>query len=187
MSSIPLCARDVDAQIPREGVARLSAPEPASEETTTPSVTQQPWDIGLGYAFVRFNSSLFTASTSGLLTSVGYHLNDHFALEGQITSTMGDPKPGPFDAKYRFYGGGAALNGRIRRTRPFLHGLIGGLHMFPQTQFSNNSIAALAGCGVDVRWKSEIWIRFESDYVRSQLYRAAQNNLQLAMTVHFTF
>jgi hypothetical protein len=151
------------------------------------AAARRVWDVGLGYAFVRFNSSLFTASTSGLLGSVGYHLSDHFALEGQITTTMGDPNPGPFDAKYFFCGGGAALSGHVGRARPFVHGLIGGLHMFPQTQFSNNSIAALTGGGADVRWKSEIWIRLEGDYVRSQLYRAGQNNFQLAVGLDFRF
>jgi hypothetical protein len=135
---------------------------------------------------VPFRSWLFRANTSGLLESVAYHLNDHIALEGQITTTIGDPSPGPFDAKYLFYGGGAAASARIRRTRPFVHGMIGGLHMLPQTQFSNNSIAGLAGVGVDVRWKPGIWIRIESDYIRSRLYRAGQNNFQFAIGLHYT-
>ncbi len=43
------------------------------------------WEISLGYAFVRFNSSLFNASTNGLNTSVAYYLRDHLAVEGNIT------------------------------------------------------------------------------------------------------
>jgi len=78
----------------REG-AFSDALEPRPEAPPLEPSVKQLWDLGLGYAFVRFNSSLFTASASGLLTSIGYHLNDHFALEGQITSTIGDSSPGP--------------------------------------------------------------------------------------------
>ena len=170
-----------------QGVAFFSGLEPVAEAPALETSEKHPWDFGIGYAFVRFNASLFTASTSGLLTSIGYHLSDHFALEGQITSTMGDPSPGPYDVKYLFYGAGAAVTTGSGRVRPWGDTLIGGLHMFPQTAFDNNSIAVLAGGGADVRWKPQIWLRLEGDYVRSQLYRTGQNNLQLVIALKYSF
>ena len=186
IASSRLSAQEVAAGSSREDIANLDAPEPVPTQASDAS-TRRLWDAGLGYAFVRFNSSLFTANTSGLLSFAGFHLSDHVALEEQITSTMGDPNPGPFDSKYFFYGGGARLSGGVGKTRPFLHVLVGGLHLFPQTQFSNNSAAVMAGGGTDVRWNSEMWVRLESDYVRSQLYRNVQSNFQFAIGLYHTF
>jgi hypothetical protein len=188
-ASVCASAQEVSAGMTsssREG-AFSDALDPLPEAPPLEPSVKQLWDLGVGYAIVRFNSSLFTASTSGLVTSIGYHLSDHFALEGQITSTFGDPNPGPYDAKYLFYGAGPALSRGSGRVRPWGHALIGGLHMFPQTQFSNNSIAVLAGGGADVRWKPRVWIRFEGDYVRSQLYRTGQNSFQFVMGIVHRF
>ena len=144
-------------------------------------------DFGFGSAFVRFNSSQFRASTRGVPASAAYWLTEHLAFEGQTTSTMGDPKPGPYDAKYFFYGGGVVESRSSGKTRPFLRAMAGGVHLLPQTAHSNNGFAALAGIGADVRLTERIWLRVEADYVRSQLYGVGQNNLQLGITLHYRF
>jgi hypothetical protein len=91
--------------------------------------------------FVKFRSSQFAATMSGLNTTVGYYLRDHFAVAGIITSAFGSQSFDTADAKYLFYGWGIKLSVGHRKVQPFVHILIGGVHMFPQTAFSNNGFA----------------------------------------------
>ena len=73
------------------------------------------------------------------------YLRDHFAMEGGITSAFGLQSSGTADAKYIFYGAGVNLSAGNRKLQPFVHALVGGLHMFPQTAFSNNGFAVQLG------------------------------------------
>ena len=176
-----------DARSSQSGSAVLKDGMPPSRPAAARDPDQGVWDFGYAYAFVRFNSSTFRASTSGLLSSVGYHFTNHFALEGQVTATFGDPKPGPYDAKYLFYGAGPAVSTGGSRTRLFVQNLFGGVHLLPQTAYNKNGLAMLAGCGSELKLKPRIWIRVEADYVRSQLYRSGQNNMQLGIGMHYRF
>ena len=98
------------------------------------------------------------------------------------------PAPEPLLAPAPETGWWQDERGRWHEARPERGGvLVGGLHLFPQTQFSNNSAAVMAGGGTDVRWNSEMWVRLESDYVRSQLYRNVQSNFQFAIGLYHTF
>ena len=61
-----------------------------------------------------------------------------------------------------------------------MHGLIGGLHMVPQTAVGGKTgFAVQAGGGVDYRLSGRASARFGGDYIRSQLYSASQNNFQI--------
>ena len=82
-------------------------------------------------------------------------------------------------AKSVLYGAGVrVIVPREQKVRPWAHVLLGGIHMFPQTAFSNNGFAAHLGGGADLRLRSWLWLRMEGDYIRSQLYTQGQNNFQ---------
>jgi hypothetical protein len=167
-------ASSVDAAFP--------APQPKPRpQTIRDDAVKDSWELGFGYAFVRFRSSPFNATMSGLNTTVSYYVRDHFALEGNVTATFSE------DARYVFYGGGVKVSKGNRNLQPFAHALVGGVHMFPQTAFSNNGFAVELGGGAERRLRPQIWLRFEVDYVRSQLYSAGQNNFQTVAAINYRF
>jgi len=73
--------------------------------------------------------------------------SDHFAVEGRLTSSWETHSSNDADAKQLFYGAGIKLDWGNRKLQPFVHALLGGVHMFPQTAFARmdlrlNSAAA---------------------------------------------
>jgi hypothetical protein len=165
----------------------LESAEEARQTPVTSGADQNFWDFAGGYTFLRFNSRLFRASTSGVNVSTGYGLTQHVEIEGQISGTMGDPKPGPYDLKYLFCGGGAILSTGKGRARPFVRGLVGSVHVLPQTAYSNHSFAALSGVGTEIGLTSDLKIRIGADYIRSQLYHSVQNNVAYSAELQHRF
>jgi len=168
--------------------AALPVPQPQPQpQTIRDDEARDTWELGLGYAFVGFRSAPFNATMSGLNTTVDYYLRDHFAVEGSITSAFGSQSFSSASAKYLFYGAGVKLSAGQRKLRPFVHALVGGVHMFPQTAQSNNGFAVQLGAGAE-RWiRPKIWLRLEGDYVRSQLYGSGQNTFQAVAAVNYRF
>ena len=156
-------------------------------QTVRDDAVRDTWELGVGYAFVGFRSSQFNATMSGLNTTVSYYLRDHFAVEGSVTSAFGSQSFGSAAAKYVFYGGGVKVSRGNRKVQPFVHARVGGVHMFPQTAYSNNGFAVQLGGGAERRLRQGIWLRFEGDYVRSQLYSAGQNNFQAVAAINYRF
>ncbi len=146
--SIPtaeVAAQEVNAAALASG-ASLSAAYPVPQPHPRPQTirdddVQGTWELGLGYAFVRFQSSLFNATMSGLNTSVSYYLRDHFAMEGNVTSAFGSQSSSSAAARYVFYGAGVKLSTGNPKLQPFAHALVGGVHMYPRAAFGNNGIA----------------------------------------------
>jgi hypothetical protein len=98
-----IAAQEVNAATLTSG-SSLSAAFPTPQPQPRPQTirdddVQGTWELGLGYTFVRFQSSLFNASMNGLDTTVSYYLRDHLALEGSVTAAFSE------DARYLFYGG----------------------------------------------------------------------------------
>jgi hypothetical protein len=145
------------------------------------------WEAGFGYALGGFRSQLFTSMLSGVDTTVSYYLRDHFAVVGRVTSAWEIYSANDADAKQVFYGGGLKLGWGSRKLQPFIQGLLGGVHMFPQTAFSNNGFGLELGGGVEKRLKRRLWLRLEGDYVRTQMYSAAQNNFQAFAGISYRF
>src|SRR5260370_17714795 len=113
--------------------AAFPAPQPRPRpQTIKDDDVQGTWELGLGYTFVRFQSSLFNASMNGLNTSVSYYLRDHLALEGSVTAAFSE------DARYLFYGGGVKLSKGNPKLQPFAPALIGGAHIFPRAAARKN-------------------------------------------------
>jgi len=139
------------------------------------------WELGLGYAFVRFQSSPFNASMNGFNSSVSYYLRDHLALEGNVTAAFSE------DARYLFYGGGVKVSKGNARLQPFAHALLGAAHIFPRAATGNNGFAVRLGGGLEAQLRQQIWLRVEADYVRSQLYSSGQNNFQAVAAINYRF
>jgi hypothetical protein len=147
-------------------------------------LTTMTWgtcELGLGYTFVRFQSSPFNASMNGLNTSVSYYLRDHLALEGDVTAAFAE------DARYLFYGGGVKVSKGNRKLQPFAHALVGGAHIFPRAGTGNNGFAFRLGGDAEAQLQQQLWLRVEADYLRSQLYSSGQNNFQAVAAIIYRF
>ena len=153
-------------------------PRPRPQASNDDDV-QGTWELGLGYTFVRFRSSLFNASMNGLDATVCYYLRDHLALEGNVANAFSE------DGRYLFYGGGVKVSKGKPRLQPFAHALVGGAHIYPRAAFGNNGFAARLGGGAETRLKNQLWLGIEADYVRSQLYSSGQNNLVASINYRF--
>jgi hypothetical protein len=162
--------------------AALPAPQPQPRpQTINDDDVRGTWELGLGYTFVRFQSSLFNASMNGLNTSVSYYVRDHLAVEGDVTAAFSE------DARYLFYGGGVKVSKGNPKLEPFAHALLGAAHIFPRAATGNNGFAFRVGGGAEARLQQQLWLRLEADYVRSQLYSSGQNNFQAVAAINYRF
>jgi len=146
-------------------------------------------DLGLGFSYLRFRSSQFNANTFGTNTDFTYFLNAWVGVEGNISTGFGSQSSSSAMAKSIVYGAGIRVTAPHERyIRPWGHFLVGGIHMFPQTAFSNNAFATQLGGGADIRirywW---LWLRVEGNYIHSQLYTQGQNNFQVASSMVYRF
>jgi len=180
------------AEVAAQGVNAAALASAPSFSTAFPAPRPRPqtirdddvrdtWELGLGYTFVRFQSSLFNASMNGLNTTVSYYLRDHLALEGNVTAAFSE------DARYLFYGGGVKVSKGNPKLQPFAHALVGGAHIFPRAATGNNGFAFRVGGGAETRLQQQLWLRIETDYVRSQLYSSGQNNFQAVAGINYRF
>ena len=148
------------------------------------------FQLGVGYEYVLFRSKPFNANLNGLHTSLSYYLNDWFALEGNMVAAFGSSVFAGETAKYLLYAGGGRIAWRDPRHRwePWMHALVGGVHMNPQTALAGkNGFALQPGAGVDLRVNSRLSFRAEGDYVYSRLYSQSQNNFQFGAGAVFHF
>jgi len=120
LSSIPtadVAAQEVTASALASASSLSSAfaePQPRPRpHTINDDDVQGTWELGLGYTFVRFQSSLFSASMNGLDATVCYYLLDHLALEGNVANAFSE------DGRYLFYGGGVEVSQRKAQTTAF--------------------------------------------------------------------
>jgi hypothetical protein len=190
-----VAAQEVSAAV-SGGVSSLSAgfparaPEPlpqAIRDDAVDDAVKGTWELGLGYALVGFRSTPFNSTLSGLDSTVSYYFRDHFAVEGRLSSSWETHSSNDADAKQVFYGAGIKFSWGNRKLQPFVHAFLGGVHMFPQTAFGNNGLGIELGGGVQKRLMQRLWLKFEGDYVRSQLYSSGQNNFQAVVGVNYRF
>jgi hypothetical protein len=185
VSSVPSVQSSLLAE--RESAA-LPTPVPAAPAPNHHDTDRGEIDLGLGFSYLRFRSSPFNANTFGTNTSFTYFASSWIGIDGNISTGFGSQSSSSAMAKSVVYGAGVrVIQPRERRVRPWAHVLLGGIHMFPQTAFSNNGFAAQLGGGADYRLRYWLWLRVEGNYVHSHLYTQGQNNLQIASSVVYRF
>lgn len=192
----PLTALAVDAAIPTsvdvlegppfrdgEGEARTApAPLPAQDRRVTyRGEDEYRWQLGIGADWIRFRSSVFSANTVGIKSSVTYFTKAWFGFEGNVSAAFG-PMVFPAEhAKVLVYGAGPKIIRRERRWEPWVHAIVGGSHEQPQTAGnSRNSFAIELGGGTDYRFHPRFSGRFEANWVRTNFFGQSQNHLELA-------
>src|SRR5262244_3115947 len=125
------------------------------------------WDLAVGYEYVHFESKPFSANLSGIHTSIAYSLNEWFALEGSVVAAFGgDVFQSGEMSKYAMFTGGARVfwNRQPHRFSPWLHVLVGGVHVNPQiANSSKNGFALQTGGGIDWFLNPRISFRGEAD------------------------
>lgn len=179
----------------------FASPAPAAAEATPPPAAPAPkpnfiygnrddyrWQLAVGVGFYRFQSSTINASLVGTNTTVSYWTNGWFAVEGNLVTGFAPTILQNEHVKYFGGGGGFRVGGRRNRFEPWVHALIGGAHLQPQTAGGNRSaLAAQAGIGLDYRLHSRFSIRGEVDWVYTTFFNQTQNNFQTALDVVFHF
>src|SRR6266849_2611765 len=147
------------------------------------------WELGLGFTWIRFRSSIFNASAVGLKTSVTYNTNEWFGIEGNISAAFA---PEIFDrehVKLLVYGAGPKIAWhRYKRWDPWLHAILGGAHELPTTAgYGKNGFALQLGGGADYNFNYRFSGRLEGDLLRTSFFGQSQNNFQLSagVVLHF--
>jgi hypothetical protein len=146
------------------------------------------WELGIAASWLRFRSSVFSASAVGINTSVVYFTNDWFGIEGNITAVFAPEIFRNEHVKITTYGAGPKIAWRQRQWEPWIHGIFGGAHEQPQViGSSRNTYVIKLGGGADYRWNPRLSFRLEGDYVRTGFFTQSQNNLQVAGGLVFHF
>src|ERR1700682_459952 len=136
------------------------------------------WELGLGFTWVRFRSSVFNASAVGIRTSLTYNTNEWFGIEGNVSAAFA---PEIFDrahVKLLIYGAGPKIAWhRFQRWDPWLHAILGGAHEQPQTAGNGkNAFCVQLGGGREYNFNGPFSARLEGNYVRTSFFGQSQNN-----------
>jgi hypothetical protein len=146
------------------------------------------WQLGLGFALVRFRSSLYYASAPGLNTSLAYWIKDWVAIEGSVTTAFA---PAVFENehfRYLGYGAGPKFSFGHGRFEPWAHALFGGVHLIPQTAASGeNGFEFTMGGGVDYVLSSIISAKLGVDYLGTHMFGEWQSSAQVIAGFSFRF
>lgn len=187
--------------------APLAAPMATSTLAADPALPSAPapqsgfygnqpdyrWELGMSFAVVRFRSSVFYATAPGLDTSVIYNLNEWLGVEGNVVTAFSPSLPSVnYNVKYVNYSGGARIiwrgDHRWARWQPWMHALVGGAHILPQTGLGSPSgWGVTAGGGMDYRLSPQFSLRAEVDWVRTSLFSQTQNNAQAMLGIVYRF
>ncbi len=146
------------------------------------------WQLAIGVDWFRFRSSIFNASAVGIDSSVTYFTNEWFGIEGSVTTAFSPVLQNNEHVKLLVYGGGPKVAWRQRRWEPWMHAILGGAHVQPQTaDNSRNAFAVKVGGGADYRINPRFSGRLEADWVRTTFFTQSQNNFELMGGVVFHF
>jgi opacity protein-like surface antigen len=164
------------------------SPAPPDPKYVYGSRDDYRWQLALGISLVRFRSSQYYATGVGTNTSVTYFTNEWLGVEGNLNTAFAPTIFQNEHVKYVSYGGGPKVAWRARKWEPWVHTIVGGVHILPQTAgFSQNGFGLQVGGGVDYRIYPHLSARVELDWVRTHLFNAWQNNAQanLDIVLHF--
>jgi opacity protein-like surface antigen len=147
------------------------------------------WELGLGFTWVRFRSSIFNASAVGIRTSVTYNTNEWFGIEGNVSAAFAPEILDRAHVKLLIYGGGPKIAWhRYQKWDPWLHAILGGAHEQPQTAGNGrNAFAVQLGGGADYNINARFSARLEANLVHTNFFGQSQNNFQLGagLVLHF--
>jgi hypothetical protein len=146
------------------------------------------WQMAFGFSIVRFRSSLYYATGVGTDTSITYFTNDWFGVEGRVTTSFAPTIYLNEHVKFAGYGFGPKLAWRTQKFEPFVHTILGGVHILPQTALgSANGFEFQVGGGAGYRFNPRLSTRLVVDWVRTRLWGQWQDNAQVAIdaVLHF--
>jgi hypothetical protein len=146
------------------------------------------WQLEMGVEFFRFQSSRFDSSMVGTNTTVTYCTNGWFAVEGNLVTGFAPTIYSNEHVKLFGGGGGIRVGSRRARWEPWLHALVGGGHLQPQTAgVSRTGLMVQSGGGVDYRLHARLSLRLEADWAYTTFFSQSQNNFQGVAGVVFHF
>jgi outer membrane protein with beta-barrel domain len=170
-------------------VAPLSDPSPASPPPRFNYVGREyRLQVSLGFAFVRFRSSVYEASAPGLNTSVSYFFKDWLAVEGGIKAAFAPTIFLNEHVKYLGYGAGPRFIWSRGRWEPWAHAILGGAHVLPKTGLGGkNAFAVQVGPGVDYNLTPRVAVRLGADWLRTNFFGTSQNSAQATLGFVYNF
>ncbi len=171
-------------------LAPMPEPSPAPPEPKFVFGTRDDyrWQLGLGGSLVRFRSSQYYATGVGTNTSLAYFTNEWLAVQGEVTTAFAPTIFKNEHVKFVSYGVGPMVAWRQRKIEPWMHALVGGVHVLPQVAVGGkNAFGAQIGTGLDYRFYPHLSARVELDWVRSHLFGEWQDSVQTALdlVLHF--
>jgi len=164
------------------------APTPATPKYIFGERDDYRFQLGVGFQYVRFSSSQFDANLLGLNTTLTYFTNSWFGVEGNVVTGFSTGTVDGYHAKLVGGLGGIHLGARRARWEPWVHALVGGSHLQPQTAAGGRTaLMALGGGGVDLRKNARLSFRFEGDWMYTGYFSQAQNSFQAVagIVLHF--
>jgi hypothetical protein len=169
----------------------LATPRPAGAPARAPAFNpyeSYPWQVAVSYEYFRAEAGNTNFNLNGFNTSFTRFHGAWFGLEGDVAALWGTA-PGGEKAKLVLYGGGPRLAYRHNaKFEPWVHGLFGGAHLFPQTPFgSTNAFGYVAGGGVDIKLGPRVFWRVQGDFVGTHFFNQWQNNEQVKSGLVFNF
>ncbi len=184
-----LCFSCVAAAQDHSGV--LAIPNPANAAASAPALNRYesyPWQVAVGYEYFRASASGATLNLHGFNTSLTRYSGDWLGVEAGVGAAWGHT-PDSQTVKLLWYGGGPRLAYRRNsKLEPWVHGLFGGAHLFPQTAAgSTNAFGYLVGGGVDIKLSPRVFWRVQGDFVGTHFFNQWQNNAQVASGLVFNF
>jgi hypothetical protein len=146
------------------------------------------FQLGIGFQYTRFLSNQFNANLIGVNTSLTYFTNSWFGVEGNVITGFSTSTVNGDRVKLAGGLGGIHLGARRARWEPWVHALVGGSHLQPQTAAgSRTAIVAVGGGGVDLRKNARLSFRFEGDWLYTGYFGESQNSFQAiaGIVLHF--
>lgn len=175
----------------QDNLAVLATPRPASATPRTPAFNRYesaPWQLAFSYEYFRADASGTTLNLNGFNTSITRFVGPWFGLEADVGAAWGSAPNGQ-TAKFLWYGGGPHIVfRRSAKIEPWIHGLFGGAHLFPQSAFgSPNAFGYMVGGGVDIKLSPRVFWRVQGDFVGTHFFNQWQNNEQVKSGLVFNF
>ncbi len=169
----------------------ISVAEPAPQGIPEPYGAEKlvyRMEISAGLTLVRFRSSVFSATAPGFSATFAYYFLDKLAIEGSFTTGFAPTIFANEHIKYLGYGAGPKYVLRHARLEPWVHAIIGGGHIQPNTALGHkNAFDVQAGLGVDYQLFPRVAARIGVDWVRTKFFGESQNSGQAtaALVIHF--